>query len=107
MRRQSAVWMGLAAAVLWIGAAAAQRPSAEGRWLSESGNGVIEIYDCGAKLCGRLVWLKEPIRDGAPAKDRNNPKPELRNRPLCGLMMLGGFTPTDSQHWGDGWIYSP
>jgi uncharacterized protein (DUF2147 family) len=78
-----------------------------GRWRSESGRGVIEIYQCADKLCGRLVWLIEPIRRGAPAVDDKNPKPELRNRRLCGLVMLGGFRQTGPQHWSDGWIYDP
>lgn len=89
--------------------AAAQAPqmSVLGRWLSESGKGVIEIYHCADRLCGKIVWLQEAMRDGKPATDRNNPEPELRSRPICGLIMLGGFRPTEPQHWGDGWIYSP
>ena len=78
-----------------------------GRWLSESGKGVVEIFPCADRLCGRLVWLQEPIRDGAPARDRNNPDPALRTRPECGLVMLGDFRRLEANRWGDGWIYSP
>ncbi len=45
----------------------AQQQAALGRWLSESGKGVVEIYPCADKLCGKLVWLADPIRDGATA----------------------------------------
>lgn len=78
-----------------------------GRWRTESGRGVIEIYPCADKVCGKLVWLIEPIRRGAPAVDDENPKPELRNRPLCGLTMLGDFRQIEPQRWADGWIYDP
>ncbi len=87
--------------------ARAQQPPILGRWLSQSGKGVIEIYRCAEKLCGKLIWIAEPIRDGAPATDRNNPDPALRQRPLCGLVMLGGFVPIETNRWGEGWIYSP
>jgi len=87
--------------------AGAQQPPVLGRWLSESGKGVVEIYPCADKLCGKLVWLAEPIRDGAPAVDRDNKDAAQRQRPLCGLMMLGDFRPLETNRWGDGWIYSP
>jgi uncharacterized protein (DUF2147 family) len=89
------------------GAAAAADPPVAGRWLSESGSGVIAIANCGAELCGKIVWLKEPIRDGGPAVDRRNPDPALRTRPICGLPMLGGFREAEPGRWTDGWIYSP
>jgi uncharacterized protein (DUF2147 family) len=88
-------------------AALAQAPPILGRWLSESGAGVIEIYPCASKFCGKLIWLKEPIRDGAPALDRRNSDPLLRERPLCGLVMLGDFQQLEANRWGGGWIYSP
>jgi uncharacterized protein (DUF2147 family) len=87
--------------------ASAQQPPLLGRWLSESRKGVIEIYSCADKLCGKLIWLSEPIRDGAPAIDRNNPDAAQKGRPLCGLKMLGDFHQLESNRWGDGWIYSP
>lgn len=90
--------------------AAAQLPEPQqvyGRWLTESKRGVIEIYRCGDEVCGKLVWLIEPMRRGAPAVDDKNPDPTLRRRPLCGLAMLGGFHHTEPQRWTDGWIYDP
>jgi uncharacterized protein (DUF2147 family) len=90
-----------------VPSARAQQPPVLGRWLSESRKGVIEIYPCADKLCGKLVWLADPIRDGAPAVDRNNKDAALRQRPLCGLMMLGDFRQLEPNRWGDGWIYSP
>lgn len=78
-----------------------------GRWLTGSRRGVVEIFSCGQSLCGKLVWLIEPIRRGKPAIDDKNPDPALRQRPLCGLVILGGFRHTEPQRWTDGWIYDP
>lgn len=87
--------------------AQAQQSPILGRWLSASGGGVIEIYPCANKLCGKLVWIKEPIPNNPLALDDRNPNPALKARPLCGLMMLGDFVQEDASHWIDGWIYSP
>jgi uncharacterized protein (DUF2147 family) len=101
----------IALAILGLaGDAAAQLPQPQqilGRWLTESKRGVVEIFPCGAMLCGKLVWLIEPLRHGKPAVDDKNPDPALRQRPLCGLVMLGGFRHTEPQRWTDGWIYDP
>jgi uncharacterized protein (DUF2147 family) len=79
-----------------------------GPWLTEDGKGAVEIYPCGAALCGRIVWLRTPLGpDGAPLTDGRNPSPALRQRPLCGLQILGDFRPSGPNAWEDGWIYSP
>jgi len=88
-------------------AAGAQAPSVTGRWLSEDRKGVIEIYPCGDKVCGKLAWLAEPNENGKPKLDHNNPDPALRQQPLCGLVMLRGFHQTEPNRWGDGLIYNP
>ena len=105
--RGSILWLAVLLLAILIPTAGAQQPRVVGRWLSESRKGVIEIYPCADKLCGKLFWLVDPIRDGAPAVDRNNKDPALRQRPLCGLTMLGDFQQVDANRWGDGWIYSP
>jgi uncharacterized protein (DUF2147 family) len=104
----------LAAFALGLAAAAAGSTFAQqstpilGRWLTENRDGVVELYPCAGKLCGRLVWMKVPVdRDGKPQTDVRNPKPDLRTRPLCGLAMMGDFAPKGSDQWDGGWIYSP
>src|SRR5579871_3202802 len=94
---------------LWAAAATAQQTSAViGRWLSEERDGVIDIYPCGDKLCGRLVWIRDPLdKNGKPKVDDQNPKPELRNRPRCNLVIMSDFVPTGENRWGDGWVYDP
>jgi uncharacterized protein (DUF2147 family) len=80
-----------------------------GQWLTEDQRGVIDIERCGdGTLCGRLVWMEPAPEDkGKPAIDDHNPSTELRTRPLCGLVMLGGFKQLGEREWGDGWIYNP
>jgi uncharacterized protein (DUF2147 family) len=88
--------------------AAAQEPSAFGRWLTEDGKGVVEMYPCGAELCGKVVWLAEPLNPrGAPRTDVMNPDATLRGRPACGLQIMGGFKRRSAAEWQDGWIYAP
>jgi uncharacterized protein (DUF2147 family) len=89
---------------------AGQEPSsATGPWLTEDHRGVIDIERCGdGTLCGRLVWMQPTPEDrGKPAIDGHNPSTELRTRPLCGLVILGGFKQISEREWRDGWIYDP
>lgn len=106
-RVAAALALVIAALALDAAAQAPTPPAPLGRWLSAARRGVIEIYPCADRLCGRLVWLIEPMRRGAPALDDKNPDPALRQRPLCGLTILGDFRQLEPQRWGDGWIYDP
>ncbi|MBX9868441.1 MAG: DUF2147 domain-containing protein [Burkholderiaceae bacterium] len=65
------------------------------------------IEDCNGTLCGRIYWMKKPLRDGRPKTDMRNPDPALRERPLCGLRILNGFKRSEDNTWGNGQIYSP
>jgi len=106
----SSLKLGLAvAAAAWAAAAAAaQPPTVTGRWLTEDRNGIIDIYDCGDAVCGRLFWFRPTPEDvGKPPFDRHNPEATLRSRPLCGLEMLGGFKAAEAGRWTGGWIYNP
>lgn len=86
--------------------AVAQVPET-GVWINDQGKGAIEIKPCGAALCGNIVWLKDPLNDqGQPLFDRRNPDESKRNRPICGLPVIGNVKRT-SEGWDEGWIYSP
>ena len=90
--------------------AAAARPEL-GLWYDDSGQGAIEIYICTEapnKLCGRIVWLKDPLNaEGVPKHDRYNPKPEYQGRPICGLPMLWGLGLMSDGTFDGGKIYDP
>jgi uncharacterized protein (DUF2147 family) len=85
-----------------------------GTWKTEMDESKVEIFRCGEKLCGKIVWLKNPnyseSKDGpvgTPIIDRKNPDPALRNRPIIGLQVLEGFTEQGDNTWGKGTCYDP
>jgi uncharacterized protein (DUF2147 family) len=89
-------------------AAAAEPWRPQGVWLTEDGDGAVEIYDCGEWLCGRVVWQKTALReDGTPDIDDRNPDPALRDRSICELQIIGALKPSGPAQWGEGWIYDP
>lgn len=110
MRR--ALLAGLAGLAAVAGAAAQTRTSVPGGiagvWLDDTGQGAIEITPCGDRLCGRVVWLREPAdQAGRPIVDANNPDPGRRRRPVCGLPVIGDLVRQNDGSWDRGWIYDP
>lgn len=92
---------------LLLATPAAAAPSVFGRWLVEDGRAVIEIEPCGEEACGRLVWMQNAREtDGAPKRDANNPDPDARMRPLCGMRLVTGLRPAGDGSWKGGEIYS-
>ncbi len=88
---------------------AASPDNLNGTWTSkEKRDSLIEIYDCGEHLCGRIVSLTKPLDDdGNIRKDINNEDEPLRDRPLAGIEFLTGFTYDESKAaWHGGRIYN-
>ena len=80
-----------------------------GVWLTPGGKSHVEIAPCGSRLCGRIVWLREPNNaQGRPLRDARNKDESLRSRPILGLPLLTGLPqePEDGV-WDDGDIYNP
>lgn len=104
--------LALAAVPLGLAGSSSAQPGnvALGIWYDDTGKGAVEILPCGTgKLCGRIVWLKEPISEktGKPLVDAYNPEPEKRARPICGLQILGELARQSDGSWDDGWVYDP
>ena len=85
-----------------------------GKWKTEHEESRVEIYNCGDKLCGKVVWLMEPFytdsKDGppgAPLVDSKNSDPALRSRPIIGLRIMEGFSSIGENSWGNGTCYDP
>lgn len=92
------------------GIAQTHQASAEvpkGVWLIK-GEAAVEIFECNNLLCGRILWLEAP-RDslGQLKRDKKNPNSALRQRELCGLIVLWGLRSTTPNRWDDGWFYYP
>jgi uncharacterized protein (DUF2147 family) len=85
-----------------------------GSWQAAGNSSQLEIYPCGDKLCGKVAWLKHPnfmdAKDGPIGTtkiDLKNPDPALRNRPILGLRVMEGLTPTGNDSWEQGKCYDP
>ena len=78
-----------------------------GVWSNGTEKGHIQIYKQNGKYYGKLIWLKQPNDErGLPKVDKNNPDPNVRSKPLLGLIMLQNFKYEDGE-WADGKIYNP
>ena len=86
-----------------------------GKWRTDGGKSMVEITaSSDGGLCGRIVWLQEPLYTdpkqgpvGAAKVDRNNPDAALKSKPILGLRILEGFTATAEGLWEKGTIYDP
>lgn len=92
-------------AVLLLATAAEAAAPVTGRWVTQSKDGVVEIYECGATICGKLAKFLVPPPNGIGQKDINNPDKALRNRTLLGMDILTGFKAAGSEWKGQ--IYDP
>ncbi len=95
-------------ASLFAGGARAADDPVFGFWLIETQRSIIEIAPCGDSVCGKIVWLIEPLdKADQPRTDNLNRDEELRARALCGIEMINGFSSSDPGIWSSGSIYSP
>ena len=108
----------LITSVLLICVAAAQASDSDmilGIWDDEEKDARIEIFRCGDKYCGKIIWIKEPVyeanedavRTGMPRTDDNNPNTLFRNRPIVGLLIMSGFNYAGRYQWAGGTVYDP
>ena len=64
-----------------------------GVWFNTEKDAKVEIYKCGDKYCGKIIWLKFPNNEeGTPKMDKNNPDDKLKKRAVLGLNLLSGFS---------------
>jgi uncharacterized protein (DUF2147 family) len=107
------------AALLVLAISQARAADPYGVWLTESGNGHVEIYPCAiaanGPICAKVIWLKDAVNpDKSRAKSMDevrdvlNEDPALRNRKILGLEFMSGFqkSPDEKDVWSDGHIYN-
>ncbi|WP_183568407.1 DUF2147 domain-containing protein [Mucilaginibacter sp. SP1R1] len=88
--------------------AKAQTDKIEGLWYNAEKTAKIEITkDADGKFNGKVVWLKEPLKNGKPKVDELNTNEKLRSRPRLGLLVLNNFVKDGENKYGDGTIYDP
>jgi uncharacterized protein (DUF2147 family) len=61
----------------------------------------IEIFKCGAKYCGKIVWTS------TKRVDDHNPDAKLRSRDVVGVQLLNGFAfDAKANEWSGGTLYN-
>ncbi|MEH2622651.1 uncharacterized protein (DUF2147 family) [Bradyrhizobium sp. AZCC 1719] len=107
MACRTAFIIAISAALLAAPSAFAQGAEPTGVWLTQAGDAKVKISKCGGGICGVIVALKEPIDQatGKPQVDDKNPDPALRRRPMIGLPLFSGMSPSGPNKWS-GQIYN-
>lgn len=87
----------------------AQADRIEGTWYNDDKTSTIEITKgTNNKYSGKITWLDEPMENGKPKVDDENPDPKLANRPIMGLSIVRNFNyNSKKKRWVDGRIYDP
>jgi uncharacterized protein (DUF2147 family) len=86
----------------------AQADPIEHLWYNQEKTAKIQVYKAkDGKYYGKIVWLKEPNKDGKPKVDDKNPDVDKKTQPILGLLILKGFSKDDDTHYEDGTIYDP
>lgn len=88
-RRNLALAAALASTIFATEAAIASPVT--GLWQTADDNGQVQIFDCGASLCGRLV-TSDALTAHPDTKDVNNPDAAQRGRVLKGINIVLGFS---------------
>ncbi len=84
-----------------------------GEWTTEGGKSKVEIYQCGNKICAKIIWLKEPVYPegdidaGKEKRNRQSPEVSRQNDPIVGLQIMKGFVKDGENTWKKGTIYDP
>jgi uncharacterized protein (DUF2147 family) len=93
---------------LWgLAGPAAASDDATGVWRMSNGKVTVKVTRCGSHLCGKVVGLKKPRDDkGRIRRDKENPNPALRSRPVVGLTILSNMKSSGDGRW-TGTIYNP
>ncbi len=86
---------------------AARTSDVAGIWMTDDGDGAVDIRPCGTGLCGYIHSILRLPHPERPALDDRNTNAALRGRPLCGLQVLGGLHAGAPGQWSGGWIYDP
>ena len=97
-------WM-TAAGLLMLPLSAQAASPITGRWVTQSKDGVVEVYPCGESICGKLSKFLVSPPAGPGAKDINNPDKALRSRTILGMNVLTGFKAAGDEWKGQ--IYDP
>lgn len=78
-----------------------------GEWLTAEGKARVQIIKSDDVYSGKIIWLKEPEKNGKPVVDDKNPDEKLHDRPVLGMEIIYGFRYDEDNVWTDGRVYDP
>ncbi|MDA0261982.1 MAG: DUF2147 domain-containing protein [Proteobacteria bacterium] len=108
MTKIGRIWLVVACFAVVVASDSGANAEVKGKWLTEGGKSHVIIEPCGEKLCGEIVWLREPNNnDGSAKRDINNENEALRTRSIVGLKLLSNFSEKAAGKWEGGKIYNP
>jgi len=87
----------LLAATMFAAPGAAQAASAEdafGVWRHPENGSLVRMYQCGGGLCAKVIKVRDPSRT-----DVHNPNPELRDRPIEGIVIMRSARKSGETRW--------
>lgn len=100
--------LAIAVLILATNLVKAQADKIEGLWFNDIKSAKIDIYKgTNGKFYGKIVWLKEPLKNGKPKVDELNSDETLRKRPVLGMQILADFVKDGGDKYVDGTIYDP
>ena len=74
-------------------ASAGASDNLQGLWLTEDGDGVIDVAPCGSGYCGRIVGMSDLVRPNGHVPS------DPQGYPQCGLTILRAQAQTDTGVW--------
>lgn len=77
-------------------------------WYNQEKTSKIQVYKAkDGKFYGKIIWLSEPLKNGKPKVDEENPDKAKRAQPIVGLVILRGLKKDGDKEYGDATIYDP
>ncbi|MFP4543072.1 MAG: DUF2147 domain-containing protein [Bacteroidota bacterium] len=99
----------LPAAVLIILTLSAQDNEGDkiiGKWFSHNNDFVTDIYKKDGKYHGKIIWLREPLKDGRPRIDENNREFGKKTRKLLNLEIISDLKYNGNGDYNAGIFYN-
>lgn len=77
-------------------------------WYNQEKTSKIQVYKAkDGKFYGKIIWLSEPLKNGKPKVDEENPDKGKRAQPIVGLVILRGLKKDGDKEYSDATIYDP
>ena len=97
----------LASSLLILSSSSLLAAPVTGNWYTYGTKSMVKITQCGAGLCGKIVWLRNGLdSEGRPVRDERNLDKQYRTRQVLGLTTFSRLAPSGPKRWS-GLMYNP